>query len=73
MERTLLLCYAGIQKPSGESRIDPDRALQRLDEDTERLRLAYNAQRQEEIVEEIEVILLSADLLAGEGRDTVKS
>jgi F0F1-type ATP synthase gamma subunit len=30
------------------------------------LRLAYNRQRQEEIVEEIEVILLSADLLASE-------
>jgi F-type H+-transporting ATPase subunit gamma len=38
-----------------------DRALQRLDQDTGRLKLAYNAQRQEEIVEEIEVLLLSAD------------
>lgn len=50
-----------------------DRALQRLDENTEQLRLAYNAQRQEEIVEEIEVILLSADVLAGEGREAAKS
>jgi F0F1-type ATP synthase gamma subunit len=43
-----------------------DRALDRLDADTTQLRLAYNWQRQEEIIEEIEVILLSADLLAGE-------
>lgn len=40
-----------------------DRALDRLNEDTARLRLAYNAQRQEEITEEIEVILLSADMM----------
>jgi F-type H+-transporting ATPase subunit gamma len=40
-----------------------DRALQRLDKDTGRLKLAYNAQRQEEIIEEIEVLLLSADAL----------
>ena len=42
-----------------------DRALDRLEEDTARLRLAYNARRQEEITEEIEIILLSADMLAG--------
>jgi F-type H+-transporting ATPase subunit gamma len=40
-----------------------DRALQRLDEDSARLRLRYNNQRQEEITEEIEIILLSADML----------
>jgi F0F1-type ATP synthase gamma subunit len=37
--------------------------LQRLEEDTWRLQLSYNIQRQEEITEEIEVILLSADML----------
>jgi F-type H+-transporting ATPase subunit gamma len=41
-----------------------DRALRRLDDDTERLRRACNAQRQAEIIEEIEILLLSADLLA---------
>lgn len=44
-----------------------DRALRRLDEETGRLRLACNAQRQEEIIEEIEVLLLSADLLTAPG------
>jgi F-type H+-transporting ATPase subunit gamma len=43
-----------------------DRALQRLDEDIARLQLARNRARQEEIVEEIEVILLSAEMLAPE-------
>jgi len=67
------LLYSSLMAENRQRLAHTDRALQRLDEDTERLRLAYNAQRQEEIVEEIEVILLSADLLAGEGRDTVKS
>lgn len=40
-----------------------ERALQRLDEDRSRLRIAYYTQRQEDINEEIEVILLSADRL----------
>jgi len=34
-----------------------------MDEDSTRLKLTYNIQRQEEITEEIEVILLSADML----------
>jgi F-type H+-transporting ATPase subunit gamma len=41
-----------------------DRALDRLNEETNRLQLAWNSQRQEEITEEIEVILLSARMLA---------
>ena len=39
-----------------------DSALNKLEEDRARLRLAYNARRQEDITEEIEVILLSAGL-----------
>lgn len=37
-----------------------DSALKKLDDDGERLRLAYNARRQEDIIEEIELITLSA-------------
>jgi F-type H+-transporting ATPase subunit gamma len=43
-----------------------DSALNKLDEDRARLRLAYNAQRQEDITEEIEVILLTAGVLEQE-------
>jgi F-type H+-transporting ATPase subunit gamma len=43
-----------------------DRAIDRLDEQIAGLKLAYNRQRQEEITEEIEVILLSARMLASE-------
>ncbi len=39
-----------------------ERALNRIDERRHALGIAYNAERQEEIVEEIEVIVLSADL-----------
>ncbi len=39
-----------------------ERALNRIDERRHELGIAYNAERQEEIVEEIEVIVLSADL-----------
>ena len=47
-----------------QRQVHMDRALQRLDEDSARLQLTYNIQRQEEITEEIEVILLSADMLS---------
>ena len=40
-----------------------DSALKKLDEDSNQLHLAYNARRQEDIIEEIELILLSTDLL----------
>ena len=43
-----------------------DRALKKLDEDSEHLQQAYNAQRQEDITEEIEVILLSVGMLEEE-------
>jgi len=47
-----------------------DRALDRLEEEMGRLRLAWNSQRQEEITEEIEVILLSAEMLVAELEQT---
>lgn len=45
-----------------------DSAIRRLEKDQAALRLKFNALRQEEIIEEIEVLLLSAEALApGEG------
>ena len=43
-----------------------DNALRKLDKDMTRLRQQHNRLRQEEIIEEIEVILLSAEALEGE-------
>ncbi len=45
-----------------------DNALRKLDKDMARLRQQHNRLRQEEIIEEIEVILLSAEALQGELR-----
>ena len=45
-----------------------DNALRKLDKDMARLRQQHNRLRQEEIIEEIEVILLSAEALDGERR-----
>ncbi|MFZ1828621.1 MAG: F0F1 ATP synthase subunit gamma, partial [Candidatus Competibacteraceae bacterium] len=58
--------YSSLMAENRRRLVHMDRALDRLDADMAQLRLAYNRQRQEEIIEEIEVILLSADLLAGE-------
>lgn len=41
-----------------------DTAIHRLDDMTAKLKLRYNALRQEEIIEEIEVIMLSIEALA---------
>lgn len=57
--------YSALMAENRQRQAHMDRALQRLDEQTGRLRRAYNAQRQEEITEEIEIILLSAEQLAG--------
>jgi len=56
--------YSSLMAENRQRQAHMDRALQRLDEDTARLRLVYNTQRQEEITEEIEVILLSAEMLS---------
>ncbi|MFZ4536174.1 F0F1 ATP synthase subunit gamma [Propionivibrio sp.] len=55
--------YSSLMAENRQRQAHMDRALQRLDEDSARLRINYNTQRQEEITEEIEVILLSADML----------
>lgn len=60
------ILYSSLMAENRQRQAHMDRALQRLDEDTGRLRLACNALRQEEITEEIEILLLSADMLAGE-------
>ena len=41
-----------------------DSAIRRLEKDEAKLRLRYNAVRQEEIIEEIEIIMLSAEALS---------
>lgn len=55
--------YSSLMAENRQRQVHMDRALQRLDEDSARLRLTYNIQRQEEITEEIEVILLSSEML----------
>jgi F-type H+-transporting ATPase subunit gamma len=55
--------YNSLMAENQQRQVHMDSALQRLDEDSARLKLTYNIQRQEEITEEIEVILLSADML----------
>jgi F-type H+-transporting ATPase subunit gamma len=42
-----------------------DSAIRRLEKDEAQLRLSSNALRQEEIIEEIELIMLSAEALSG--------
>lgn len=56
--------YSSLMAENQQRQAHMDRALQRLDEDSARFRLVYNSQRQEEITEEIELILLSADMLS---------
>ena len=57
--------YSSLTAENRQRQTHMDQALQRLETRTERLRRACNAQRQEEITEEIEILLLSADRLAG--------
>lgn len=57
--------YSSLTAENRQRQAHMEQALQRLEEKAEGLRRACNAQRQEEITEEIEIILLSADRLAG--------
>ncbi len=60
--------YSSLMAENRQRLQHMDQAIHRLEEDSGGLKLKYNALRQEEIIEEIEVILLSAELLAaGEG------
>jgi F-type H+-transporting ATPase subunit gamma len=51
--------YSSLLAENRQRQAHMERALQRLDEKTDRLRRAANAQRQEDITEEIEILLLS--------------
>jgi len=53
--------YSSLTAENRQRQAHMDQALQRLEAKTEGLRRACNAQRQEEITEEIEILLLSAD------------
>lgn len=59
--------YSSLMAESRQRHAHMDRALKKLDEDSEHLQQAYNAQRQEDITEEIEIILLSAGMLEDDG------
>jgi F-type H+-transporting ATPase subunit gamma len=63
------LLYDSLMAENRQRQAHMDRALQRLDEDRARLRLAFNARRQEEITEEIEIVLLAADMVADADTD----
>lgn len=65
--------YGSLMAENRQRLAHMDRALDRLDEDTRWLRLACNAERQEEIVEEIEIILLSADMLSPGGGEAARA
>lgn len=58
------VCYSSLMAENRQRLAHMDHAVRQLDEDRNRLRLRYNARRQEEITEEIEMILLSAEQLA---------
>lgn len=55
--------YSSLMAENRQRQIHMDQSLQRLDENTTRLQLTYNIQRQEDITEEIETILLASDML----------
>jgi F-type H+-transporting ATPase subunit gamma len=55
--------YSSLLAENRQRQAHMNRALHRLEDDSARLRLRYNTQRQEEITEEIELILLSAAML----------
>ena len=60
--------YSSLMAENRQRQAHMDRALQRLEEETGKLRLDCNRRRQEEITEEIEVILLSAEMMGLAGQ-----
>lgn len=60
--------FSSLMAENRQRHLHMDQALKKLDEDRARLRLAWNAQRQEDITEEIEVILLSTQDADQRGR-----
>ena len=57
--------YASLMAENRKRLEHMDGAIRRLEKDEAKLRLRYNALRQEEIIEEIEIIMLSAEALSG--------
>lgn len=64
--------YASLMAENRKRLEHMDSAIRRLEKDEARLRLRYNALRQEEIIEEIEVIMLSVEALMGSEGDPEK-
>jgi F-type H+-transporting ATPase subunit gamma len=56
--------YSSLMAENRKRLAHMDSAIRRLEKDEAQLRLRYNALRQEEIIEEIEVIMLSAEALS---------
>jgi F-type H+-transporting ATPase subunit gamma len=59
--------YASLMSENRMRLEHMDNAIRRLEKDEAALRLRYNALRQEEIIEEIEIIMLSAEALSDAG------
>ena len=59
--------YASLMAENRNRLEHMDNAIRRLEKDVAKLRLRYNALRQEEIIEEIEIIMLSAEALSETG------
>lgn len=56
--------YASLMAENRKRLEHMDNAIRRMEKDEAQLRLRYNALRQEEIIEEIEIIMLSAEALS---------
>ena len=56
--------YRALRAENQHRLVHMENALHHIEEDSARLRLRYNALRQEEITEEIEIILLSAEAIS---------
>ena len=61
--------YASLMAENRKRLEHMDSAIRRLEKDEAKLRLRYNALRQEEIIEEIEIIMLSAEALVEQTDD----
>ena len=58
--------YSSLLAENQQRLIHMDGAMRRIENDLAQLKIKYNALRQEEIIEEIEVILLSAEAIAAD-------
>jgi F-type H+-transporting ATPase subunit gamma len=59
--------YASLMAENRKRLEHMDNAIRRIEKDEDGLRLRYNGLRQEEIIEEIEIIMLSAEALSDSG------